>query len=90
MPDGVDRHTVFAPAKECAATIQGFLDAGAKSLVLWLIWPDVVQVAGGYLCGQPFLDALNVPDLPSVFPHRAIAREFTNASDIQNRFARPD
>jgi probable F420-dependent oxidoreductase len=42
-PYEVEHHSVFGPPQECAARIQGFIDAGAKTLMLWPTWPDVEQ-----------------------------------------------
>ena len=38
------RHCAFGPPEVCAARIQGFLDAGAKTVMLGPTWPDVEQV----------------------------------------------
>jgi alkanesulfonate monooxygenase SsuD/methylene tetrahydromethanopterin reductase-like flavin-dependent oxidoreductase (luciferase family) len=35
---------VFGSPKECAAKIQGFIDAGAKTIILGPTRPDVEQV----------------------------------------------
>ena len=40
----VDNNCVFGPAEECAAKIQGFIDAGAKTMILGPTWPDVDQI----------------------------------------------
>lgn len=42
-PYDVERHSVFGPPQDCAAQIQAFIDAGAKTLMLWPTWPDVEQ-----------------------------------------------
>lgn len=40
----VDNNCVFGLPEECAAKIQRFIDAGAKTLILGPPWPDVAQV----------------------------------------------
>ena len=40
----VDANCAFGPPEVCAAKIQGFLDAGAKTVMLGPTWPDVEQV----------------------------------------------
>ena len=40
----VDANCAFGPPEACAARIQGFLDAGAKTVMLGPTWPDVEQV----------------------------------------------
>ena len=40
----VDNNCVFGSAEECAAKIQGFIDAGAKTMILGPTWPDVEQI----------------------------------------------
>ena len=40
----VEQNCVFGPAQEYVAKIQGFIDAGIKTVVLGPPWPDVVQV----------------------------------------------
>ncbi len=40
----VDNNCVYGPPDECAAKIQGFIDAGAKTMILGPTWPDVDQV----------------------------------------------
>ena len=40
----VDNNCVFGSAEECAAMIQGFIDAGAKTMILGPTWPDVDQI----------------------------------------------
>jgi alkanesulfonate monooxygenase SsuD/methylene tetrahydromethanopterin reductase-like flavin-dependent oxidoreductase (luciferase family) len=39
----VDANCAFGPPAVCAARIQGFLDAGAKTVMLGPPWPDVEQ-----------------------------------------------
>jgi alkanesulfonate monooxygenase SsuD/methylene tetrahydromethanopterin reductase-like flavin-dependent oxidoreductase (luciferase family) len=39
----VDNNCVFGPPEECAAKIQRFIDAGAKTIILGPPWPDVAQ-----------------------------------------------
>ncbi len=34
----------FGPAEQCAEKIQGFIDAGAKTMLLGPTWPDVSQI----------------------------------------------
>lgn len=41
----VDANCAFGPAEVCAAKIQGFLDAGVKTVMLGPTWPDVEQLA---------------------------------------------
>jgi alkanesulfonate monooxygenase SsuD/methylene tetrahydromethanopterin reductase-like flavin-dependent oxidoreductase (luciferase family) len=40
----VENNCAFGPAQECAAKIQGFIDAGAKTMILGPTWPDVDQI----------------------------------------------
>jgi hypothetical protein len=40
----VEAHCAFGPPEICAAKIQGFLDAGVKTIMLGPTWPDVAQV----------------------------------------------
>jgi len=40
----VENNCVFGPAQECAAKIQGFIDAGAKTLILGPTAPDPAQI----------------------------------------------
>ena len=40
----VDNNCVFGSAEECATKIQGFIDAGAKTMILGPTWPDVDQI----------------------------------------------
>ena len=40
----VDANCAFGPPEACAARIQGFLDAGVKTVMLGPPWPDVEQV----------------------------------------------
>jgi probable F420-dependent oxidoreductase len=40
----VANNCVFGSPTECAAKIQGFIDAGAKTIILGPTWPDVEQV----------------------------------------------
>jgi probable F420-dependent oxidoreductase len=40
----VGNNCVFGSPTECAAKIQGFIDAGAKTIILGPTWPDVEQV----------------------------------------------
>jgi probable F420-dependent oxidoreductase len=40
----VEAHCAFGPPEACAARIQGFIDAGARTLILGPPWPDVQQV----------------------------------------------
>jgi probable F420-dependent oxidoreductase len=40
----VDANCAFGPPAVCAAKIQGFLDVGAKTVMLGPSWPDVEQV----------------------------------------------
>ena len=40
----VATNCVSGPPDECAAKIQGFIDAGAKTMILGPTWPDVDQV----------------------------------------------
>ncbi len=40
----VETNCIFGSPKDCAAKIQRFIDAGAKTLMLGPTWPDVVQV----------------------------------------------
>jgi alkanesulfonate monooxygenase SsuD/methylene tetrahydromethanopterin reductase-like flavin-dependent oxidoreductase (luciferase family) len=39
----VDKHSIFGPPQACAARIEGIIDAGAKTIILWPTWPDVEQ-----------------------------------------------
>ena len=39
-----DANCAFSPPEVCAARIQVFLDAGAKTVMLGPTWPDVGQV----------------------------------------------
>ncbi len=39
----VETNCVFGPPKDCAAKIQGFIIAGAKTVILGPTWPDVEQ-----------------------------------------------
>ena len=41
----VDSNCAFGPAEECAGRIQGFIDAGVKTVMLGPTWPDVEQVS---------------------------------------------
>ena len=41
----VDNDCVFGPPGQCAAKIQGFIDAGAKTVILGPTWPDVDQIS---------------------------------------------
>ena len=40
----VDANCAFGPAADCAETIQGFIDAGVKTMILGPTWPDVAQI----------------------------------------------
>jgi alkanesulfonate monooxygenase SsuD/methylene tetrahydromethanopterin reductase-like flavin-dependent oxidoreductase (luciferase family) len=41
---GAEAHCAFGPPEACAARLQGFIDAGVKTLILGPPWPDVEQV----------------------------------------------
>ncbi len=41
----VDTNCVYGPPDQCAAKIQGFIDAGAKTVILGPTWPDVDQIS---------------------------------------------
>lgn len=40
----VENNCAFGPPAECAAKIQGYIDAGAKTMMLGPTWPDVGQI----------------------------------------------
>ena len=40
----VENNCAFGPPEQCAAKIQGYLDAGAKTVMLGPTWPDVGQI----------------------------------------------
>ena len=40
----VDANCALGPPEVCTARLQGFLDAGAKTVMLGPTWPDVEQV----------------------------------------------
>ena len=40
----VDNNCAFGTPADCAETIQGFIDAGAKTMILGPTWPDVAQI----------------------------------------------
>jgi alkanesulfonate monooxygenase len=40
----VAQNCVFGPPEECAARVQRFIDAGAKTIILGPPWPDVGQI----------------------------------------------
>jgi hypothetical protein len=44
FPFAVDAHCAFGPPAVYVTTSQGFLDAGAKTVILALAWPNVGQV----------------------------------------------
>ena len=41
----VENNCVFGPADECAAFVQSYIDAGAKTVLLAPTWPDVGQTS---------------------------------------------
>ena len=41
----VENNCVFGPPADCAAKIQGFIDAGAKTIILGPTWPDEARIA---------------------------------------------
>ncbi len=40
----VENDCAYGPPDECAAKVQSFIDAGAKTMILGPTWPDVHQV----------------------------------------------
>ena len=40
----VENACAFGPAEACAEKIQGYIDAGAKTMILGPTWPEVAQI----------------------------------------------